>query len=117
MDNKLNKVLPVKLTQEEVLHYSKELAKETQDLEEIEKRKKDVMADFGSQILKHKSEVGVLSRKISTGEEYRDIECEWNFDWKDGRKRLYRTDTGELLQTDKISDYERQQKLDLDEAG
>ncbi len=114
MDTTETKHLPVKLKQDEVMDYGRDLAKASQDLRETQERKKDVTSDFKAQEAKCEAEISQLSRKISTGEEYRDIECTWAYDWEGGTKTLSRDDTGEVVQRVAISEYERQQRLDIE---
>jgi len=103
--------LPVILTHEELLAYSKSLAKNTQDYSQIESRMKDLAADFKAQLTKTEAEIQILSRKISNEYEYRDVTCHWEFDWNADVKKMYRDDTGECIKTDKISAMERQQGI------
>jgi hypothetical protein len=101
--------LPCVLTQEEFLDRSKKLAKANEDAEDLLKKKKDVTADFAAQQKKIESLIGVLSRKVSTGKEYRDVKCVWEFNYKSGVKRLRRLDTSEIVKEGTITQQERQQ--------
>lgn len=109
------KSLRVALTDEETLSRAKDLAKAQQDLEETERSKKEVMDDFKSKVSRHESEISILSRAISNGYEYRDVPCYWDYNWTDGRKSLVRTDTMETVETEKISDWERQERIGEDD--
>lgn len=104
--------LPVTLTPEEMAEKSKALARAQIDIEEQKLKLKDVNADFKAKIANLTSDIGVLSRAVSNGYEYRDVECEWHFNWKDGTKKLIRTDTEEKVREDKITTEDRQQQLD-----
>lgn len=108
------KLLPVNLTKEELLKFSKELAVANQNLSEVEDKKKTIVADFTSQSKAFEASISSLSRKISTEEEFRDIDCKWEWN-KDGKtKSLIRLDTKEKIQTSDITNEDRQQKLDLE---
>ena len=104
----VTELLSVELTETEVLEYSKELAKHTQDLDTLEVRKKDLVAELNAGIAKIKAELNILSRKIVTGEEERDVECQWDFDWEGGVRVLVRQDNAEEVRSLPISDFERQ---------
>lgn len=109
---KITKTLPVKLTQDEMVNMSKDLARENQDLGQVEDKKKDVVADFAAQTKKHEANISRLSRMVSTETEYRDVDCVWDFDYKKGNKVLIRTDTKEKIDEREITQDDRQRKLD-----
>lgn len=109
---KITKILPVKLTQDEMVNMSKDLARENQDLGQVEDKKKDVVADFAAQTKKHEANISRLSRMVSTETEYRDVDCVWDFDYKKGNKVLIRTDTKEKIDEREITQDDRQRKLD-----
>lgn len=109
------KSLSCNLTDEELLSYSKELAKASQDKEGTDRKRKEVADDYKAQITKLDAEISILSRKIGNGYEHRDIECYWIHDWAVGRKSLIRTDTGEIVQTAIIEESEKQNKLPLED--
>lgn len=103
--------LEVKLTEQEILGKSRELAKAQLDIKEKELQLKSVQDDFKDKISALESEIGILSRAIANGSEYRDIECRWEYDWPGGTKTLVRLDTMEDVKKDVITQQERQQKL------
>jgi hypothetical protein len=102
--------LPVVLTPHEVEEYGKELA--------------TVIISKG----KLEAERSVLNRKIKplverledlapivdSGIEGRDVECRWYYDWASGERFLIRLDTRELVETDTIPEWERQNRLDFE---
>lgn len=104
--------LLVKLTDEEILEYSGQLAKNTLDLGATEDRKKEAVATFTATMKKYEAAINELSHKVSMRKEYREIKCEWHFNWEEGKKTLYRTDTGEQIESQPISDYDRQMRLE-----
>lgn len=105
--------LPVALTQEELLEKSQELAKDQLDIKDTEARAKDVAADFKAIIAKLDATIGILSRAITNGYEYREVECEWQYNYKTGIKTLTRLDTGKTVKEEIISDHERQIGLEV----
>jgi hypothetical protein len=115
MEKKIEvKSLQVVLTNDEIRDKAKDLARAQIDIEEQEKRLKDVQADFKAKIATLEASISILSRAISNGYEYRDIECEWSFDWKKGEKKLSRLDTNEVLRTEKVTQEDRQMKLNAE---
>ena len=109
------KSLKVELTEAEILAYSRQLAKANQDEVQIEARLKEVKDDFKHQSSKVIAEIGMLSSRINSGEEYREVECRWEYNWHKGEKRLIREDTGEVIGEQVITDYERQEQIKLDD--
>lgn len=100
--------LAVVLTQEELIDRSRKLAKANQDNSELEAQKKDVVADFNAQAKKIESILGMLSRIVSTGKEYRDVKCVWTFNYTQGFKELKRLDTNEIVRHQELTQTERQ---------
>jgi hypothetical protein len=113
MEPTITKELPCKLTEEETLIISKELAKLQEDGVGLAERKKDVVADFNSRLETVKAESLRISRMINNGYEYRPTDCVWKFDWTNGQKDLVRKDTSEVVQTKRVTEEERQGNLKL----
>ena len=108
------KNLPCDLTREEVAVYSEELAKITSMQAEIEEEKKEVLSDFTAKLNKCIADGRVLARKITTRKEDRHIECDLDFDYTKGLVYTVRTDTGQTIDQRKLTDDERQERLDLE---
>lgn len=107
-EKKCEEYLPCILTDQEILKYSRELAKQSQDLGATEDRKKNVMADITAQIKKLEAEININARKISTGEEHRPVKCIWEINYTRGFKKLIRQDTMEVIKQKEIEQAERQ---------
>ena len=107
----IKKNLPVVLSRDELLTISKELAKANQDLAKIANQKKEVNASLGAQKKMSEAIIEDLSLKISTGQEYRDVECEITFDESDRKKFVCRLDTGEIVETVKLTTEDLQTEL------
>jgi hypothetical protein len=106
------KYLQCTLTEEELKKYSQNLARVAQEKNEIEGRKKQAMSDFNAQIASKEADITTFASKVNNGWEYRNIDCEWNYDWDNETKCLYRKDTEECLARDiPIDNDERQGTL------
>lgn len=105
------RTLPVKLTEDELSDRSKSLAKHYQDRAVADLQRKEVAAQLAATIKKHDSQISILAQAINTGTEWREVTCEWQYDWPDGKKRLFREDTEELIETKEITAEERQGKI------
>ena len=104
------------LTEEQVLAYSREMAKTQQDRIETELQKKSVMSDFKDRIERADLILSTLSRKVANGYEHNSIKCAWSFDWEENKKFLYRSDTGELVDSREITEHERQQLFKFEDG-
>ncbi|RJO61081.1 MAG: hypothetical protein C4542_07285 [Dehalococcoidia bacterium] len=103
------------LTDEEMKNYSMALARKQQDLAQAELEKKAAASYHKERMERLTSEINTVSRNVVNGYEFRQVECYWDYLWNDGVKRLYRTDTGEMVDSKPINEYERQQHLKLEE--
>ena len=103
--------LPVELTDEEIMGKAKELAKLQQDKQAQEEQAKSAAATFKDRIASAVARISILSRDISNGYEYRDVDCQWRYDWKAGKKELTRLDTMSTVRTEEITAAERQGHL------
>jgi len=106
--------LPCILSREELEDRSRRLASAVQSQAELEKEKKAINDQLKARDTALESEITNMSGQITTGKEYRMVECEWEFDWKKGVKYLRRTDTYEELENKKITENERQAKFPED---
>jgi hypothetical protein len=108
--------LPVELNDEEIMGKAKELAKIQQDKQAQEEQAKSAAATFKDRIAFAVARISILSRDISNGYEYREVDCQWRYDWAGGRKTLVRQDNMTVVRTEDISASERQAHLgdDLD---
>ena len=104
------------LTEEEVAGYSQEMADLNQTKVKVDAEKKEVVKEFGARLQKYEAEINVLSLKIITKKEARDVNCYWEFNFDSGEKILFRTDTGEAVKMEVISAIERQRYMEFIES-
>jgi hypothetical protein len=105
--------LPVKLTTEEIATYSMELARLNQEESEVEDEKKSVVSSFKDRLDRFKFERNVLARKVTSGEEVRQVGCTVVKDYDMGIARLTRDDTYAVVETWKLSASDMQESLDI----
>jgi len=109
---KVTEYLKYTFTDEELLALSKTMAKKNQDLGEVEADKKRIVADFGAKVQTFESEIATLARKVYSGYEHRNVECEVTYHTPEiGMKTITRTDTGEIVREEAMSTSERQEIL------
>ncbi len=102
------------LTTKEFTDKSKELAQMNFNREEFEDRKKEVTKEYGSKIASCETQINVLSKIVSAGEEHRDVEVFWKFDFGKNTKQLIRVDTGAVHEEEAITSVERQTMMDFE---
>lgn len=108
------KMCAVRLTPEEITEHGDALAKANLDLSQMEKDLANVKKQYASKIAGFEASIASHSMFITTKEEWRDVECQWQFDFKNGTKNLIRLDTGEIIESQiKVTDNDRQKTLPL----
>ena len=112
--------LACKLTDTEKLQYSKSLAAAIAQKRGAEDNMKSHQTQLKAEIAGQEATINLLSEKINSGHEYREVDCVFEYNWKAKVKTLVRLDTGETVREVPIDDAEMQQRLDVDgeqEAG
>lgn len=105
--------LPVQITPAEKLRFADLNAREVELSIVTESERKEVAAKYKAKIEGHSNEIKRLSRIISSGIEYREVECEKQFDWAKGIVQIVRLDTGEVVDERPMKPEEEQRTLDM----
>jgi hypothetical protein len=88
------------------------LARETQNLYDLETRKKEIVKDFGAQLEAAAGRIAMLTQKMNNGYEMREIEVLVLMDEpKPGIKRVIRVDTQEHLRDEVMTLEEKQRSF------
>jgi len=91
-----SKHLKYQFTDDELVEMSRSLARDNRELRGISEQKKEIMADFASQIKAKEGKIDRTSELIANGYEYRMVTCEVIPDEPVvGMKAFVRSDTGE----------------------
>ena len=107
------KSLPVRLTEQELLQKSAELASTVQDYATEESRQVDIKAQLKAKLTELDARRTQLASVVARREEYRDVRCEIVANTKTLLAQIVRTDTGEVIQTRPLTMEERQMVLPL----
>lgn len=110
---KENRSLICKLTDAELKEYSKKLAESISEKARVEDDLKSFSTQSKAKIQGCDATINLLSEKINTEREYRMVECEIKYDFKKMEKKIVRKDTGEVIDTDIISEEEKQEELEV----
>lgn len=107
------KSLPVKLTRDELLQKSAELAGTVQDYATEERRQTDVKAQLKARLTELDARRTQLAFTVARQEEDRDVRCDVIADLNTLIANITRSDTGEIVQSRPLTDGERQDALPL----
>ena len=106
-DSKVETIpLPVKLTEAEMLERSRELANEVHAHDAAQERQKESAKAHKNTVDTHEAKIRSLSRVVSSGEEHRPVECEWQADAGLRTLKLVRRDLGTVVRSRPMSDEE-----------
>lgn len=103
--------LPVKLAETEIDGLGRDLAVHLEEIEQIEKDKAGVVAEYNNRLKRKKSDMEKVSREVRTKERIVPVQTEWRYYWEQNRKILVRLDTGDELDSLGIQDFERQKQF------
>ncbi len=112
--NTFKENLKTQLTEAELKEYAKTLSEKYLEHGQLEADKKGVVAEYKAKTDILEGQLSLLSQKVSTQHEWRDVECHWAYNWKSDRKCLIREDTGEIVREDKITQQDRQKLLPIE---
>lgn len=102
-----------RLEDRERLQYGKQLAAEMSKLHRLQERLASFRSQINAQIKQANAQINVLSEKLNSGVEYRDIECDVTYNWETKEKMWWRRDTRELARQDIIPEAELQEELEI----
>lgn len=104
-------------TTEEIGELARKSALETQRVNDLENRKKQVTSGFKADIEASQAIISSLSDKIASGFEMRDTECQVEFNVKEGKKVYRHNLTGVIVRTAQMTQSDFQQNLPIDPAN
>lgn len=107
----VTKSLSVKLTDDEVLKYGRELARAHSDRARIEASLDSIKAEYKGKITEQEGIIEKLSPVIHSGTESRDVKCEELKDWVTGTVKVTRLDTMEVIEDRPMREDEKQVQL------
>lgn len=106
--------LACKLTEPEIKAAGKSLAEALSRRAECEGRLESVKQQIKAEITQAEGDAAKFQQLVATEVEHRMIDVDWVFDFKAGIKETVRTDTGEVVRRDPITDEERQRELPIE---
>lgn len=112
-ETKCTRSLECKLTDSEKLSYAKEMSERIGKKSASEDQLKAATTQIKADIAGHDARIQAIASKLTSGTEYRDVECEIRYDWKKKIKEIIRKDTGEIIHADIIPDKDLQEGAKL----
>lgn len=113
MRRNITKSLPVKLTDEEVLKYGRDVARAVADKGRIEIELDSVKVDYKGKISEQEGIIGKLSPRIHSGIETREVKCEEIKDYVKGTVTVTRLDTFDIIEDRPMREDEKQIQLQV----
>lgn len=107
------KSLECSLTSPELKEFGLKAAENGVELTKVATAKKESNDGFKAKIDELTAEQRHLFACIISKKETRDIDCDITYRWEDGQKDIVRRDTGEIVETNQISESEQQEQIDL----
>lgn len=108
---RIDRMLPVKLTDQEQRDKGKALAHVFSEYRQTQQDKKDAAAKYKELEQAQLEQVEILKDIVASGYEQRVVTCQWDYDFGKGKRTLHRMDTGEVLETSAIPQEELQADL------
>lgn len=104
-----------KFSRDEMLDLGQRIAKSTSEKARLESDKSQVVKQFAAQIAARDAEIGDPSQKLSSGYEWRKVECATYFDQpRKGMATTFRLDTGEEIACRRMTYDELQLTLNME---
>lgn len=102
------------LTEEEVAQAANELAREVASLKELDEALISIKSEFKGKMEKSEANISVKARLVRDKHEYRNVECDVIYNYTDCTVTITRKDTGEAVETRKMTFAEKQTTMNFD---
>lgn len=110
------KTLPVKLTTKELLAAGREQADAQEELRDTEGQMKAAADEYKGKIKAITWKIVRLANLVRAGYEHREVKCEQVYDYEEGRVKIMRLDTAEIVEDRPLRQDEQQMSLPMSEA-
>lgn len=111
----IGKILPVKLTDKELLAAGREAADSQEELRDVEGQAKAASDEYKGKMKAITGRIVRLASLVRAGYEHREVACEQVFDYEAGTLKVTRLDTREIVERRPLRSDERQMVLAVDE--
>lgn len=112
MGQRIERDLPCELTDEERAEIANNLALNVAEYNEVEEEKKSVTQNYNERLKLLRTLQTKMAKEVETGLEDRPVVCEWDYHSPErGQKRLIRQDTFEVVEVQRMNDYDEEAYL------
>lgn len=105
------------LSDPDKLNYSKKLSDAITNVRNLENGLKSFTIQTKAEIQVNEEQITLLATALSTGKEYRDVNCKIVYNLDSAEKSWIRLDTGEVVKTETMTAEELQEELPLERPG
>lgn len=113
MQEPFTKLLPCKLTEIEKVTRGRELASKMEEREQVQLQAEEAKSAFKTRTQGIDAQIDELKRIVLDGTEKREIECFYHKDFENNSVLTVRTDTGEEVDSRRMTPEERQEMLPM----
>lgn len=113
MHETFTKSLPCKLTEVEKITRGRELASTMEEKDQLQLKIEETKSEFKTKIQGLDFQIGELKRIVLDGSERREVECFYHKDFENNSVLTVRSDTGEEVDSRRMTPEERQEMLPM----
>jgi hypothetical protein len=113
MQETFTKFLPCKLSEVEKVTRGRELASKMEEREQVQLQAEEAKSAFKTKTQGLDAQIDELKRIVLDGSERREIECFYHKDFENSTVLTIRTDTGEEVDSRRMTPEERQEILPM----
>lgn len=113
MQESVTKMLPCKLTEVEKVTRGRELASTMEEKDQLQLKIEESKSEFKTKVQGLDLKIEELKRIVLDGTERREVECFYHKDFENNSVLTVRTDTGEEVDSRRMTAEERQEMLPM----
>jgi hypothetical protein len=110
---KVTKALACKLTDIELLAYGRDVAQAYADLSGTKSELDKIKKEYAGKVTEHEGKIAVLSARLGSGMETRDVACEEVKNWTKATYTVTRLDTLDVIEARPMREDEKAMELNL----
>ena len=108
-----HKMCKYEFDEKEKREIAAQMAEASAKSQDLEIEKKEVAATIKARIETNTKELHELGKQYRDGYEWRSLECRREYDYEGGMVRVYRKDTGEIVEERGMTTSERQPEIPI----
>lgn len=101
------------LTEPEIKAHGQIIAEKLEEVALADNALTDMKKQFQSKISQLEATIALSASLVRSGKELRPVKCHVVINFKENSKRLFREDTGEMMEESALEESERQREMEL----